>query len=338
MSSEWEIDFFRPADAHGVADLYRSIYGSDYHVKSVYIPDRLIEQQNSGETYRAVARTASGKVIGHTAFTLSSPPNRELYEAVQLLVAHEWRGTDLAARLTQFAIDEIPRKFKLKQTWGEAVCNHLFSQRIYLQNQYIETGMELDLLPGASMAQSMKSVDTGRVSVVTIFRGYVARPQTIFVPPVYQQQLAFLYAGFDFGHNFAAGDEPLPAETRTSGKIDMYLEVSVARMTFFDLGSDFAVRLKEYDQKAAEAGILVYQVFLPLSLPSIGAAVDILRRQGYFLSSIMPRWYGDDGLLLQKLTIASNIGGMKIFSNRSLDILAMVQEDRQAVASDQNAK
>lgn len=271
MSSEWMIDFFHPADAQGVADLYRSIYGNDYHVKSVYMPNQLIAHQNSGETYRAVARNSNGKVIGHTAFTLSSPPNRELYEAVQLLVDHEWRGTSLAAELTQFAIDEIPRKYRLKQTWGEAVCNHNFSQRIYLGNQYAETGLELDLLPGASMAQSMKSADTGRVSVVTIFRGYEARPQTIFVPPVYQRQLAFLYDTFEFGHTFVAGDAPLPVEKSTTGKLDLYPAVSVARMTFFELGEDFPACLKKYDEKAAEAGILVYQVFLPLRIwPSLG--------------------------------------------------------------------
>ena len=333
MSSDWSIDFFCPADAQGVTDLYRSIYGANYHVKSVYNPEELIAQQNSGETYRAVARAANGKIIGHTAFTLSSPPNRELYEAVQLLVDHKWRGTDLASQLTQFAIDEIPCKYKLKQTWGEAVCNHLFSQRIYLQNHYIETGMELDLLPGASMAQSMKSVDTGRVSVVSIFRSYEARPQTIYVPPVYQEQLAFLYDGFEFGHTFVTNDKPLPDGKATLGKLDLYPEVSVARMTFFDLGSDFDICLKEYDHKCTDAGIVVYQVFLPLCLPSIGAAVDILRRKGYFLGSIMPRWYGDDGLLLQKLTIPSNIGRMKIFSSRSREILTMIQADQQAVST-----
>ena len=193
--------------------------------------------------------------------------------------------------------------------------------------------MELDLLPGASMAQSMKSVDTGRVSVVTIFRGYEARPQTIFAPPVYQKQLAFLYAGFDFGHTFVAGDAPMPDKKKTAGQLDLYTAVSVARLTCFDLGGDFDEYLKEYDRTAADAGILVYQVFLPLSLPAIGEAVDFLRLQGYFLGGILPRWFGDDGLLMQKLTVPSNVGSMKIFSKRSRDILEMIQEDRQTVST-----
>ena len=183
------------------------------------------------------------------------------------------------------------------------------------------------------MAQSMKAADSGRVSVVSIFRGYSDRPQTIFVPPVYQEQLSFLYAGFDFGHTFVAGSAPLPADKTTTGKLDLYEAVSVARITFFDLGADFVDCLGEFDRQAGVAGTLVYQVFLPLDQPCTGQAVDLLRRQGYFLGSILPRWYGDDGLLMQKLSQPSNIGNMKIFSDRTRQILAMIEADRMSLAN-----
>ncbi|MBP2627536.1 MAG: hypothetical protein H6Q68_2247 [Firmicutes bacterium] len=38
----WEIDFFSPADALGVVELYRAIYGDNYPRREVYDPKELI--------------------------------------------------------------------------------------------------------------------------------------------------------------------------------------------------------------------------------------------------------------------------------------------------------
>ena len=329
MAEEWAIDFFKPADASGVADLFRSVYGDDYHVKSVYDPEQLIAEQQSGKTYRAVARTAGGEIIGHTAFCATSSFNPSLYEALQLLVRHDWRGTSVAAELNRFAIPRIPVKFGLKQVWGEAVCNHVVTQRAYTENQYAETGCELDLLPGAGMARSMKAADTGRVAVILVFRPYEARPQTIYLPPVYGTQLEYLYNDFDHGHRFLPGDGPLSAEPTTQGNLDLYPQVAVARMNFTVIGSDFADLLTKFDQQASESGIMVYQVFLPLTVAATGEAVDVLRRHGYFLGGVVPRWFGDDGLLMQKVLGSPNFEGIRLYTERAKNILALVTADWQ---------
>ena len=81
MAVEWTVDFFKPEDANGVVELFRSVYGNDYHVKSIYDPDQLIAEQLSGKTYRAVVRTTAGEIIGHTAFCATSSLNPSLYES-----------------------------------------------------------------------------------------------------------------------------------------------------------------------------------------------------------------------------------------------------------------
>ena len=73
---EWRIDLFRPEDAPGVISLYRSVYGDDYPVKTVYDPDHLCKEMEQGDVYRIVARSATDEVVGHIAFYRSSPPNR----------------------------------------------------------------------------------------------------------------------------------------------------------------------------------------------------------------------------------------------------------------------
>ena len=332
VAVEWTVDFFKPEDANGVVELFRSVYGNDYHVKSIYDPDQLIAEQLSGKTYRAVVRTTAGEIIGHTAFCATSSLNPPLYEAVQLLVRHEWRGTNVATELNRFAIPQIPVKYGLKQVWGEAVCNHASSQRAYTENQYAETGCEIDLLPGTGMARSMKAADTGRVAVIVVFRPYEDRPQKIYLPPVYWKQLEYLYADFDHGHHFLPGDGPLSAEQPTQGKLELYSQVAVARMNFTVIGSDFADLLTKFDHQASENGIRVSQVFLPLTVAATGEAVDILRRCGYFLGGVMPRWFGDDGLLMQKVLGSPNFEGIRLYTDRAKNILELVTADwRRAV-------
>ena len=329
MAVEWTVDFFKPEDAKGVVELFRSVYGNDYHVKSIYDPDQLIAEQLSGKTYRAVVRTTGGEIIGHTAFCATSQLNPALYEALQLLVRHDWRGTSVATELNRFAIPGIPVKFGLNQVWGEAVCNHLSSQRAYTENLYAETGCELALLPGAGMARSMKVADAGRVAVIVVFRPYEARPQTIYLPTVYWKELEYLYADFDHGHRFLPGDAHLPAKQKTQGKLELYSQVAVARMNFTVIGSDFSDLLTQFDHQAGENGILVYQVFLPLTVAATGEAVDILRRCGYFLGGVMPRWFGDDGLLMQKVLGSPNFEGVRLYTERAKNILELVTADWQ---------
>ena len=329
MAVEWTVDFFKPEDANGVVELFRSVYGNEYHMKSIYDPDQLIAEQLSGKTYRAVVRTAGGEIIGHTAFCATSPLNPALYEALQLLVRHDWRGTSVATELNRFAIPGIPVKFGLKQVWGEAVCNHVSSQRAYTENLYAETGCELALLPGAGMARSMKVADAGRVAVIVVFRPYEARPQTIYLPTVYWKELEYLYADFDHGHRFLPGDAHLPAKQKTQGKLELYSQVAVARMNFTAIGSDFSDLLTQFDHQASENGILVYQVFLPLTVAATGEAVDILRRCGYFLGGVMPRWFGDDGLLMQKVLGSPNFEGVRLYTERAKNILELVTADWQ---------
>jgi len=332
VAVEWTVDFFKPADAKGVVNLFRSVYGDDYHVKSIYDPDQLIAEQLNGKTYRAVVRTTGGEIIGHTAFCATSSFNPSLYEALQLLVHHDWRGTSVATELNRLAIPGIPVKFGLKQVWGEAVCNHVSSQRAYTENQYAETGCELALLPGAGMARSMKVANAGRVAVIVVFRPYEARPQTIYLPPIYRKQLEYLYDDFDHGHRFLPGDGHLSSEQMTQGKLDLYPSVAVARMNFTVIGSDFSNMLTEFDRQASESGILVYQVFLPLTVAATGEAVDILRRSGYFLGGVMPRWFGEDGLLMQKVLGSPNFEGVRLYTERAKNILELVTADwRRAV-------
>ena len=100
-------------------------------------------------------------------------------------------------------------------------------------------------------------------------------------------------------------------------------------MNFTVIGSDFPELLTKFDHQTRENGILVSQAFLPLTVAATGEAVDILRRRGYFLGGVMPRWFGDDGLLMQKVLGSPNFEGIRLYTDRAKNILELVTVDWQ---------
>lgn len=327
--SSWAIDIFRPEDAAGVVELYRAVYGEHYPVRDVYEPAKLIRQGETGDAYRMVARTDAGEVVGHVAFYRSSPPNRNLYECGQLMVRHDCRTSGVAFRLMRDSLAEIPRRHNLEQIWGEAVCNHLVTQHMALNQGFHPTALEVDLMPGESYAKAFgdRPADSGRVSTLVIFRAYRARPQTVYLPEVYGEALRFIYSVLGSGHTFLVSRAELPAEAATRGTVDLFAAAGVARITLSAAGKDLAGYMETAERQATAAGAVVIQVYFPLAWPWTGAVAEALRHRGYFLGGALPRWFDDDGLLLQKVLAEPNFAGINLYRKQAKQILDLVKQD-----------
>ena len=331
--SPWVIDIFRAEDAEGVVELYRRIYGDHYPVKTVYEPKELI-RQCTGDAYRVVARTVDGEVVGHIALYRSSPPNSNLYEQGQLMVRHDYRRTDIASRLIEFSTHEMPLRYGLEQIWGEAVCNHLVTQQMTAWEKFYPTALEIDLMPDKSYAKAFSRPleNTGRVSALAVFRTFKTKAQMVYLPEVYAQSLQYIYSAYDFGHTFVQSRQGLPNGIATRGKIDSFTGAGVARIALFEAGQDFPDYIKKMEQQATAESAVVIQVYLPLSLPCTGAVVDGLRNNGYFLGGPVPRWFDDDGLLMQKILKEPNFDEIHLYTKQAKEILKIIKEDWQNVA------
>ena len=332
MAEELTIRLFEPEDAAAVVDLYRAVYGEEYPYKGVYDAAQIVCQHENGDTYRMVACTPAGEVVGHVALYRSSPPNRNLYEVGQLMIRSDHRRSTAAFTLLPQALAEIPSRYGLEALWGEAVCNHLFTQQMTVREKFCETGIEVGLMPAAAGATAMQQKPTGeRGSVVAAFRLCQDRPQTIFVPAVYEEQLRFLYDGTGCDHTWRLVDDTLPAAVTTDGSVQTFPGAGVARFAFPSIGGDFEQRLVCMECEASAAGAVVTQAFLRLTDPGSGFAVAILRRRGYFLGGLMLRWFGDDALLLQKVRLPIDFGAIQLYSKRARRIRDLICQDYGAV-------
>ena len=69
----WEVDLFRPEDAKGVTQLFLSVYGKGYPIRTYIDPKALMEENAAGRIISSVARTPRGDIVGHNALFQSAP-------------------------------------------------------------------------------------------------------------------------------------------------------------------------------------------------------------------------------------------------------------------------
>ena len=322
-----QIRLMQSEDAPGVVELYRAVYGEEYPVKTVYDPEAIIRQKENGDMIRIIALDNS-KVVGQNAIYRSVTSNPLLYEEGQGIVRPEYRNQEIYDKCVAYGHKEVYPQLQIEQLWGEPVCNHVFTQKAGVRIGYFETGLELDLMPASSYAKEQSS--QGRVSSLLMFKTIIALQQTIYLPAIYAETLSYLYSARDFGHAFLPSQAALP-NTQTKVQTEIYAGAGVARFTLLEIGSDLEDSLLEQEKEAVSQACCVLQVYLNLASPAVGAAVSILREHQYFLGGILPRWFNQDGLLMQKILHEPDVQNIKLYAERSKKILEIITEDRKSV-------
>ena len=326
IKRSFEVGLFRSEDAEGVARLFRSVHGEDYPIKIFYDPVKLIRANEQGDYYSIVGRSSDGEIIGiHNLFR--SAPSRAVYEWGVGLVLKEWRGKGVSEAIEQFMIEQVVPKLGMHTVFGEPVTNHVHMQKQGSKYGFHETALEVGLMPGE--AYSGEGVTSHRVSTLLFFRLYRNIPQKIFLPNSYNEALRFLYGNFLSGRTFSESTELLPRSTVSQSNMELFDFAKVARIAFHETGSDFAERISDLESEAVEKGFVVIQVWLKLTSFWIGEVVKVLQARGFFLGGLLPQWFDDDALLMQKVFFIPDFESIQLYSDHSRRILDLVKSDWQ---------
>ena len=320
-----EVDLFRPADAKGIVELFRAVYGEGYPIKVFYDEKGLTDANAQGEYYSIVARTESGKVVG-VQHLYRSAPYKSLYEAGAGLVLKEYRQFGVNKRMLDFVFNKwVPKQGTIEHTFGEAVCNHPYMQRVVSQMGHVETALEIALMPAEAYDKERSA--SGRVAALLVFRCYKPKPHGVFLPPAYEKELRWIYSRLDDSRDLSLGEKSLPANLSSKAEMTVFDFARVARIAIYEMGHDLADYLTNLENQALAQKAVVIQVWLKLSAPWSGPAVDILRSKGYFFGGVLPRWFDQDGLLMQKLVCEPDFDGIQLYSDEAKEILSIVKED-----------
>jgi len=328
---KFEIGIFRPSDAEGIVSLFQAVYGEGYPIKIFYDPSALTAANEKGEYYSIVARTDSGEVIG-VIHLYRSAPCQALYESGVGLVLKEYRNSGANKRLLGFLYEKfIPRNPHIEELFGEAVCNHPYMQKAIESSRFVETAIEVALMPDSAYKKEKSA--PGRVATLNAFRCYKPKPHRIFLPADYEKELLWIYGRLDDSRDFAASEEKPPAGLISRAEMTIFDFARVARFAVHENGADFPDRLSFLEAEARGKNCIVFQVWLNLTQPWVGDAVDSLRKMGYFFGGVLPRWFDGDGLLMQKLLCPPDFDSIVLVSDRAKRLLEIIRQDLEQIAS-----
>ena len=324
-TEQFIVRLYQPEDGYGVTRLFYTVYGDGYPIDTFYLPERLSEENRTGRIRSVVARTDSGQVVSHIAFYHSSPPNPDLYEYGLGLTLPAYRSSLAFARCNSLLLSLV-EDGQVNSFFGEAVCNHIITQKLARQSGTIETALEPALMP-AQAYEAEQSADC-RVGCVMSFKVCRDRIRPLCIPSCYQEEIAFVMDGLQLERDLIPDNAQLCSKTSQLETV-RFDHAGVARCTITTPGNDLIPRLSSLEDELRQTGYALLQCFIPLGDNQGAAAVSMLRQNGFFLGGFLPVWFGEDGLLMQKLFVDPGFETLKLHSERSRTLAALVQNDWQ---------
>lgn len=324
---EWQVLPFTPEDAPGVVNLFRSVYGEGYPVRTYLDESALIAENAAGRVISSVAKTPRGEVVGHNAL-FNSAPFPGTYESGAGVVHAAYRGgLGIFSRMVSHGLAMAGEMPKVQAIFGEPVCNHPFSQKMSVKVGWVPRALEVDLMPAAAYHKEASAA--GRVAAFLDFCLVRPRPHAVYLPARYSDDLRFFYENLDDERDFRTSTDQVPAGTVSDMQPQIFVFAAVARVAVQAIGEDFSSRLDALEADLRRDGVQVTQLWLKLDCPWVGAATRILRERGYFIGGVLPRWFDTDGLLMQKVSTVPDWQAIIAVNDRYAQVLDRVQADWQ---------
>lgn len=326
---KYSIRRFEPGDAWGVARLFYEVYGEDYPVEDSYIPERLIAAHAEGRQRTVVAVAADGTVIGQGAFFRSSPPNPSMFEYGQMLILREYRNGMIAARMHQFATAHMAGKDGVVAMYGEAVCNHVVTQKMSLTMLYYGCAMELGLMPSEAYAHEGA---VGRVSCLLMARIDEDVRQTRYVPGCWADLAAVGFKDFaKLERDVLPAAPQLPAAGVSHVEERNFAYAGVTRVNVHSAGADFENWVDGLVARCADRGDTVIQCWLAMGSEHVGGAAEVLRKAGFYCGGVVPCWFapgqGGDAMLVQRFLKPAELAIIRLFNEDAENLCRLVLAD-----------
>jgi hypothetical protein len=167
------------------------------------------------------------------------------------------------------------------------------------------------------------------VSTLLMCMTVKARPHKVYIPDIYSEPLRYIYDDLDDKRSFSRSEGDLPSSELTQIETVTFESAGVARMVPQNIGPDFMRVFIAEEQRLLSQETEVLQVWLNLSWPWVDTVVTLLRGEGYFFGGVLPQWFSEDGLLMQKILPPPNWEGIQLFSERARRIEGFIKTDWQ---------
>jgi len=329
-NDEFQVVPVDSSNAKDVGFVFRSVYGDDFPVKDVYESDTLLREITAGRVTAFLAFDRQDQPAGYVSL-FKSAPNPRLWEAGNMVVHPAYKLTKLSSILSKLYFSpETLKHADCDGIFGEAVCHHYASQVGSVKSGMRDCAIELDQMSGDSFKEHQEMA-TRRVSCVFNCLEISEPDKAVYVPAEYYEVVRNLAQTLK-PRTFLLADAPLPSAGATITQDTYFAAARTWKVAIWEIGADWQTFLDELLTEAATRQVISLQIALNTASPTLGAAVGIMRERGFFLGGLLPRWFGGDGLLMQKVLGAKpDFDRMKLYSKPAKELLAFIRADREAV-------
>lgn len=317
--------------ADTVAEVFRSIYGDTYPVTYVYQGAGVMAEITAGRLSSFLAFDSQGLPTGYVAI-YTSAPNPHLWEGGNLLVVPGRGDGDLAwSLLQQFLRPEHLPPSGSDGIFVESVCHHFFTQMACVKSGFVDCALALEQMDGAAFREH--APESERVACLLQFFEQSDPEEACHLPERYEEPLRAILGRLR-PRNLRHGHAALP-ETGTTVRHDTWFTgAGMWRVAVSSIGGDWTRLLDELLLQAAQRGVVSLQVVISAALPSIGRAVEELRQRGFFLGGLFPRWFGADGIMMQRiLGREPEYEEIRLYSAGARALFEFIRSDRESVTA-----
>lgn len=317
---------FRPEDAPSVTRLTRAVYGETYTVPELYHPERVVRLNAAEQLITVVALDAAGQLVG--MMDLDRRDRDHVAECTDAMVLPEHRHHHLMERLRAM-LEEEAHRLGLAGTYGQAVTNHVFSQRA--EERFGARPCGLILAAEPKSFRNLAREATQRISELLYFkflRGW--KPFAPHVPDHHRAMCARIYGQFDLMPEFVEyhiPDEPGEVKVRYLPE-EKWALIQVVRVGGDSIAAIRRLRREFWQHSRTDA---VY-LDLPLAQNGTPALCRAAEAVGFFFSGVGPCFAPDgDVLRLQWLNVPLDTALLQVESPFGRELVAYIEQHRRSV-------
>lgn len=312
------------SSAPGVCSLYRTVYGDDFPLSSVYDPSALLEANEQGRQVNLVA-LEEDRIVGQ-AVTVRSAWNPRLYELVGLMVLPEFRKSGLGGDLARALLEDVFPTLNWGVRYTESVTAHVKSQKVDIAMGHIHCALALENVPAKTFGHDKVFGDVRRGSSIMSFfenRENLSTGTTV-LPARYAEVLHELASGFST-RSFA--EDTAGPSGISELQVIPFQDAGTVYLIGKKVGKDMSIELDKVLEEIS--GMYCTLLQLPL-VPGISAAVESARERGFSLGGFLPGWFPEgDGILLQRLTSEPDWDAINVLPGREERLVELVRSDRE---------
>jgi serine/threonine-protein kinase RsbW len=322
----YTIRLLRPEDAAGVAACVRRVYGDSYVHPKLYHPDQVIRLNQTGELVSAVALDAAGRVVGH--FALERRGLGALAEEGRAVVVPEHRHHHLMEALRGLLEGEAHR-LGLTGLFGQAVTNHVFTQKVWERFGLGVCGLSLAALPRSF--QDLPEPPPQRMSLLLGFK-YLRppAPAAVYAPARHRAICARIYEQLRVPVEFRA-----PHAAAGPGRVSVteFPPWQAALIRVDRVGAATAAEVCRVRRSLCDtAGVEAVFLELPLAQAGTPELCRAVEQDGFFFSGIGPCFSTvGDALRLQFVNVDLDIALLQLQGRFAHELAAYVARERERV-------